>query len=120
MYELTFRIILFLVDNEITMMAWESLIRLMRRITSTFECSSAERCALAYVTELQSCCGFLRSKSLSEFLSPTASKLRQSLSNAVQPAESSQNWNNAFMTQCLDNPRRKVGGFKKLLLEYDN
>lgn len=97
-----------LVDTESTNLAWDNLTRLMRRLTSNVECTSAERCTLAYLTELQACCGLLRSKNITEYLTPTASKLRQSLCSPVQPAESSHEWNNAFMTQCLDNPRRKV------------
>ncbi|ODN03528.1 Mediator of RNA polymerase II transcription subunit 12-like protein, partial [Orchesella cincta] len=96
------------VDTESTSAGWENLTRLMRRLSSNVECTSAERCTLAYLTELQACCGLLRSKNLTDYLTPTAAKLRQSLCSPVQPAESSHEWNNAFMTQCLDNPRRKV------------
>lgn len=91
------------------MMAWESLVGLLRRINSTHECSSAERCVLAYITELQSCCGFLRAKSVTEYLSPVAAKLRQSLCNDIRPADpSSHNWNQSFMTECLEFPKKKV------------
>jgi hypothetical protein len=103
-----------IVDSEVTTVAWENMVRLMRRINSTYDCSSAERCALAYITELQTCCGFLRSKNMSEYLSPVAAKLRQSLCSDIRPADpSSHNWNQSFMTQCLDFPRRKVNLFIK-------
>lgn len=100
----------FLVDGEMTMMAWESLVRLMRRINSAHECSSAERCVLAYITELQASVGFLRAKNVSEYLSPVAAKLRQSLCSDIRPSDpSSHNWSPSFMTGCLEFPKKKVG-----------
>lgn len=96
------------VDNELIMMTWDSLIRLLKRLNNPLECTSAERCSIAYLMELQSCCYFLRSKSLSELLTPLASKLKHLLGNQITPAITRHEWNNQFMTQCLDNPRRKV------------
>ena len=101
-----------LVDPEITTLAWESLCRLIRRLTSSTECTSAERCALAYITEMQSCCAYLRVKNSTEYLTSVAAKIRQSLCTPVQPSETAQKWNNSFMTPCLDNPRRKVNDIK--------
>lgn len=96
------------VDAENTLSVWESLVRYMRRLTSSCETTSADRCTVAYMMELQSSVGFLRTKVFADFMSPSALKLRQSLSSRVQTSKSSLTLDNGFMTQCLDNPKRKV------------
>ncbi|CAG7719777.1 unnamed protein product [Allacma fusca] len=97
-----------LLDPEMTIMAWDSLSRLIRRLASPSECTSAERCSLAYLGEMQSCCAYVKVKTSADYLTPVAIKIRQTIGTAVQPSETAHKWNNSFMTPCLDNPRRKV------------
>ena len=97
------------VDTELLTMAWDNLIKLTRRFTIPSDCTSAERCSLAFLTDLQASTWFLRSKSMADILTPVAAKLRTVLATPVNHVESNYEFDHSFMTQCLDNPRRKVG-----------
>lgn len=49
-----------LLSPEATATAFESLCRIVKHVTNPADCSSAERCILAYLYDLYSCCSFLK------------------------------------------------------------
>ena len=49
-----------LLSPESTAAAFESLCRIVKHVTNPADCSSAERCILAYLWDLYSCCSFLK------------------------------------------------------------
>ena len=49
-----------LLSSESTAAAFESLCRIVKHVTNPADCSSAERCILAYLWDLYSCCSFLK------------------------------------------------------------
>ena len=49
-----------LLSPELTATAFESLCRIVKHVTNPADCSSAERCILAYLYDLYSCSSFLK------------------------------------------------------------
>ncbi|ELW68002.1 Mediator of RNA polymerase II transcription subunit 12 [Tupaia chinensis] len=65
--------------------------------------SSAERCILAYLYDLYTCCSHLKSK-FGELFSDFCSKVKNTIYCNVEPSESNMRWAPEFMIDTLENP----------------
>lgn len=86
---------------------FKTLNKLMRHITNPSECTSAERCILAYLYDLNASCSILNPKSpTAEPLFITYSKIKETLFSQQKPVVTIHTYDETFMKEILDNPRR--------------
>lgn len=86
---------------------FEGLCRVVKHVTNPSECTSAEKCILTYLFDLYSSCLLLKSKPpATESFFNIYTKLKQTLTAAVQPIPASYFFNRTFMLEILMNPRR--------------
>lgn len=80
---------------------------MMRHVTNPSECTSAERCILAYLFDLYASCSMLKTKlPASEPFFVTYPKIKQTLFSQQQPVPIVHPYDENFMKEMLENPRR--------------
>uniref|UniRef100_A0A8C4SPH4 Mediator complex subunit 12 n=1 Tax=Erpetoichthys calabaricus TaxID=27687 RepID=A0A8C4SPH4_ERPCA len=67
------------------------------------DCSSAERCILAYLYDLYTSCSHLKSK-FGEIFSDFCSKVKNSIYCNIDPSDSNMLWDPEFMIDTIENP----------------
>lgn len=80
---------------------------MIRHVTNPSECTSAERCILAYLFDLYTSCGMLKAKiPASEPFFVAYPKIKQMLCAQQQPIATIHPYEEQFMKEILDSPRR--------------
>ncbi|XP_069844855.1 mediator of RNA polymerase II transcription subunit 12-like protein isoform X2 [Dipodomys merriami] len=85
-----------------TAQVFEGLCGVVKHVVNPSECSSPERCILAYLYDLYVSCSHLRSKFGDLF--SACSKVKQTIYNNVLPANSNLRWDPDFMLDFIENP----------------
>ncbi|KAH0624082.1 hypothetical protein JD844_007427 [Phrynosoma platyrhinos] len=75
----------------------------VKHVVNPSECSSPERCILAYLYDLYVSCSHLRSK-FGDLFSSACSKVKQTIYSNVQPSNSNLLWDPEFMLDFIENP----------------
>uniref|UniRef100_H3A096 Mediator complex subunit 12L n=1 Tax=Latimeria chalumnae TaxID=7897 RepID=H3A096_LATCH len=86
-----------------TAQAFEGLCGVVKHVVNPSECSSPERCILAYLYDLYVSCSHLRSK-FGDLFSSACSKVKQTIYSNVQPSNSNLLWDPEFMMDFIENP----------------
>ncbi|XP_070322681.1 mediator of RNA polymerase II transcription subunit 12-like protein isoform X7 [Odocoileus virginianus] len=86
-----------------TAQVFEGLCGVVKHVVNPSECSSPERCILAYLYDLYVSCSHLRSK-FGDLFSSACSKVKQTIYNNVIPANSNLRWDPDFMMDFIENP----------------
>ncbi|XP_053693573.1 mediator of RNA polymerase II transcription subunit 12 [Sabethes cyaneus] len=95
-----------LLSAEQTTAIFEGLCRIVKHVTNPSDCSSAERCILAYLYDLYSACSSLKTRSQQEPFHNAYPKIKQALYAPLQPTPSAHTYNPQFMVDVITNPRR--------------
>ncbi|XP_071503303.1 mediator of RNA polymerase II transcription subunit 12-like protein [Diadema antillarum] len=95
-----------LVFPEQTAIVFELLCGVVKHVSNVTNCTSAERCILAYLYDLYTSCSHLKSK-FSDLFSSVANKVKQALYTSIQPSESNLMWNQNFMQEFIENPKSR-------------
>lgn len=95
------------VSSEQTSSVFEGLCKVVKHVTNPGDCSSAERCILAYLFDLYSSCSLLKTKPQSnEPFHNAYPKIKHALYAPVQPVSSIHAANPQFMIDVFANPKR--------------
>ncbi|XP_045150934.1 mediator of RNA polymerase II transcription subunit 12-like protein [Echinops telfairi] len=86
-----------------TAQVFEGLCGVVKHVANPSECSSPERCILAYLYDLYVSCSHLRSK-FGDLFSSACSKVKQTIYTNVMPANSNLRWDPDFMLDFIENP----------------
>ncbi|XP_009072261.1 PREDICTED: mediator of RNA polymerase II transcription subunit 12-like protein [Acanthisitta chloris] len=92
-----------ILSSEQTAQVFEGLCGVVKHVVNPSECSSPERCILAYLYDLYVSCSHLRSK-FGDLFSSACSKVKQTIYSNVQPSNSNLLWDPEFMLDFLENP----------------
>lgn len=98
-----------LLSPEQTVSVFEGLCRIIKHVNNPTECSSAERCILAYLSDLYESCLILRSKDQEpEFFQQMShiKKLKDIFNQPEQLGMVPQSYNPQFMQEFLASPKR--------------
>ncbi|KAM5165397.1 mediator of RNA polymerase II transcription subunit 12-like protein [Mantella aurantiaca] len=85
-----------------TAQVFEGLCGVVKHVVNPSECSSPERCILAYLYDLYMSCSHIRSK-FGDLFSSACSKVKQTIYNNVQPSNSNALWDPDFMVDFIEN-----------------
>ncbi|XP_039343228.1 mediator of RNA polymerase II transcription subunit 12-like protein isoform X2 [Mauremys reevesii] len=91
-----------ILNPEQTAQVFEGLCGVVKHVVNPSECSSPERCILAYLYDLYVSCSHLRSKFGDLF--SACSKVKQTIYSNVQPSNSNLLWDPEFMLDFIENP----------------
>uniref|UniRef100_A0A803TYP2 Mediator complex subunit Med12 domain-containing protein n=1 Tax=Anolis carolinensis TaxID=28377 RepID=A0A803TYP2_ANOCA len=86
-----------------TAQVFEGLCAVVKHVVNPSECSSPERCVLAYLYDLYVSCSYLRSR-FGDLFSSACSKVKQTIYSNVQPSNSNLLWDPEFMLDFIENP----------------
>uniref|UniRef100_A0A8C8SFF5 Mediator complex subunit 12L n=1 Tax=Pelusios castaneus TaxID=367368 RepID=A0A8C8SFF5_9SAUR len=92
-----------ILNPEQTAHVFEGLCGVVKHVVNPSECSSPERCILAYLYDLYVSCSHLRSK-FGDLFSSACSKVKQTIYSNVQPSNSNLLWDPEFMLDFIENP----------------
>ncbi|NWU18109.1 MD12L protein, partial [Cephalopterus ornatus] len=92
-----------ILSSEQTAQVFEGLCGVVKHVVNPSECSSPERCILAYLYDLYVSCSHLRSK-FGDLFSSACSKVKQTIYSNIQPSNSNLLWDPEFMLDFLENP----------------
>ncbi|KAM4040632.1 mediator of RNA polymerase II transcription subunit 12-like protein isoform 2-T4 [Anomaloglossus baeobatrachus] len=92
-----------ILNSEQTAQVFEGLCGVVKHVVNPSECSSPERCILAYLYDLYVSCSHLRSK-FGDLFSSACSKVKQTIYSSVQPSNSNVLWDPDFMSDFIENP----------------
>ena len=96
-----------LLSADQTSAVFEGLCKIVKHVTNPSDCSSAERCILAYLYDLYSACSLLKSKPTQEPFHNAYPKIKQALYTSQPPNPSTHcQYNSNFMMDVLTNPKR--------------
>lgn len=96
-----------LLSSEQTIAIFEGLCRIVKHVTNPSDCSSAERCILAYLYDLYSACASLKTRPQQEQAFNNAyPKIKQALYTPLQPSPSAHLYNPQFMADVINSPKR--------------
>lgn len=96
-----------LVSPEQTSSVFEGLCKVVKHVTNPGDCSSAERCILAYLFDLYSSCSLLKAKPHpTEPFHNAYPKIKQALYAQMVLAATAHPYNMMFMSDVFANPRR--------------
>ncbi|EGV96700.1 Mediator of RNA polymerase II transcription subunit 12-like protein, partial [Cricetulus griseus] len=96
-----------------TAQVFEGLCGVVKHVVNPSECSSPERCILAYLYDLYVSCSHLRSK-FGDLFSSACSKVKQTIYNNVMPANSNLRWDPDFMMDFIENPSARSINYSML------
>ncbi|XP_071839285.1 mediator of RNA polymerase II transcription subunit 12-like protein isoform X3 [Apostichopus japonicus] len=85
---------------------FELLCGVVKHVNNVTNCTSAERCILAYLYDLYMSCSFLKVK-FSDMFSSVASKVKEQQTTNIQPSESNLKWNENYMQEYIANPKSR-------------
>ncbi|NWS20748.1 MD12L protein, partial [Pachyramphus minor] len=92
-----------ILSSEQTAQVFEGLCGVVKHVVNPSECSSPERCILAYLYDLYMSCSHLRSK-FGDLFSSACSKVKQTIYSNIQPSNSNLLWDPEFMLDFLEKP----------------
>ncbi|XP_075717612.1 mediator of RNA polymerase II transcription subunit 12-like protein [Rhinoderma darwinii] len=92
-----------ILNSDQTAQVFEGLCGVVKHVVNPSECSSPERCILAYLYDLYVSCSHLRSK-FGDLFSSACSKVKQTIYSSVQPSNSNVLWDPDFMADFIENP----------------
>ncbi|XP_075058072.1 mediator of RNA polymerase II transcription subunit 12-like protein isoform X3 [Mixophyes fleayi] len=92
-----------ILNSEQTAQVFQGLCGVVKHVVNPSECSSPERCILAYLYDLYMSCSHLRSK-FGDLFSSACSKVKQTIYSNVQPSNSNVLWDPDFMADFIENP----------------
>ncbi|XP_063298596.1 mediator of RNA polymerase II transcription subunit 12-like protein [Pelobates fuscus] len=92
-----------ILNPEQTAQVFEGLCGVVKHVVNPSDCSSPERCILAYLYDLYVSCSHLRSK-FGDLFSSACSKVKQTIYSNVQPSNSNVLWDPEFMSDFIENP----------------
>ncbi|XP_056005371.1 mediator of RNA polymerase II transcription subunit 12-like protein isoform X2 [Ostrea edulis] len=96
-----------LVSRDLTITAFEWLISVVRKIYNPSDCSSSERCILAYLYDAYSSCSYLREKFCDMFSNPYR-KMKMTLYATITPSASNKLWDPGFMVNFMNQTNIKI------------
>uniref|UniRef100_A0A8C9PYV4 Mediator complex subunit 12L n=1 Tax=Spermophilus dauricus TaxID=99837 RepID=A0A8C9PYV4_SPEDA len=102
-----------ILNPEQTAQVFEGLCGVVKHVVNPSECSSPERCILAYLYDLYVSCSHLRSK-FGDLFSSACSKVKQTIYNNVMPANSNLRWDPDFMMDFIENPSARSINYSML------
>lgn len=95
------------VSPDQTSAVFEGLCKVVKHVTNPGDCSSAERCILAYLFDLYSSCSLLKTKPQpTEPFHNAYPKIKQALYAPLQPVATAHPYNMMFMVDQITNPKR--------------
>ncbi|XP_052783955.1 mediator of RNA polymerase II transcription subunit 12-like protein isoform X1 [Mya arenaria] len=89
-----------LVSEDLTLKAFKGLIGVVKHVCNPADCTSAERCILAYLYDVYTSCSYLKNK-FQEMFSNAYSKIRVTLYADIKPSASNLMWDPSFMIDFL-------------------
>ncbi|KAM8953143.1 mediator of RNA polymerase II transcription subunit 12-like protein [Pelodytes ibericus] len=92
-----------ILNSDQTAQVFEGLCGVVKHVVNPSDCSSSERCILAYLYDLYVSCSHLRSK-FGDLFSSACSKVKQTIYSNVQPSNSNVLWDPEFMSDFIENP----------------
>ncbi|XP_064639525.1 mediator of RNA polymerase II transcription subunit 12-like protein isoform X2 [Lineus longissimus] len=95
-----------LASHEQTASAFEGLCGVVKHVGNPSDCTSAERCILAYLYDLYTSCSYLKAK-FSEIFGGACAKVKQTLYASITPSASNLLWDPAFMIDLIDNAKSR-------------
>lgn len=95
-----------LLSPEQTTAVFEGLCKVVKHVSNPSDCSSAERCILAYLYELYLACSILKTKPPSEPFHNAYPKIKQTIYAPIKLTPNPQPFNPQFMADILANPKR--------------
>ncbi|XP_034328936.1 mediator of RNA polymerase II transcription subunit 12-like protein isoform X5 [Magallana gigas] len=96
-----------LVSPELTVVAFEGLISVVRKICNPSDCSSSERCILAYLYDAYTSCNYLKDKFCDMFSNPYR-KMKMTLYATITPSASNKLWDPCFMVDFMQQTNIKI------------
>lgn len=84
---------------------FDLLCKVVKHVSNPSDCSSAERCVLAHLFDLYSCCSLLKTNGVEPF-SNAYPKIRTALYRDLTPTPSNHVYNSQFMVDVFNSPRR--------------
>lgn len=95
-----------LLSPEQTTAIFEGLCKVVKHVSNPSDCTSAERCILAYLYDLYLACSILRTKPPSEPFHNAYPKIKQTIYAPIKLSPTPQQYNPQFMAEVLANPKR--------------
>lgn len=95
-----------LLSPEQTTAVFEGLCKVVKHVSNPSDCTSAERCILAYLYDLYCACSILKTKPPSEPFHNAYPKIKQTIYAPIKLSPISQQYNPQFMSEILTNPKR--------------
>uniref|UniRef100_A0A4W3I9L6 Mediator complex subunit 12 n=1 Tax=Callorhinchus milii TaxID=7868 RepID=A0A4W3I9L6_CALMI len=86
-----------------TAQVFEGLCGVVKHGVNPADCSSAERCILAYLYDLYTSCSHLKSK-FGELFGDACSKVKNTIYSNIDPSDSNMLWEPEFMIDAIENP----------------
>lgn len=91
---------------EQTLAVFEGLCKVVKNVNNVADCSSAERCILAYLLDLYSSCSMLKTKTHATEPFQHAYNKIKALFAPLQPMAATHSYNMHFLVEVFQNPRR--------------
>lgn len=95
-----------LLSPEQTTAVFEGLCKVVKHVSNPSDCTSAERCILAYLYDIYLACSILRTKPPSEPFHNAYPKIKQTIYAPIKLSPTPQQYNPQFMSEILSNPKR--------------
>uniref|UniRef100_H2L5A8 Mediator complex subunit 12 n=1 Tax=Oryzias latipes TaxID=8090 RepID=H2L5A8_ORYLA len=92
-----------ILNPEQTAQVFDGLQIVVKLVVNPADCSSAERCILAYLYDLYTSCSHLKNK-FGEIISELCSKVKNSIYCNIDPSDSNMLWDPGFMLEAIANP----------------
>lgn len=89
-----------------TTAVFEGLCKVVKHVTNPSDCSSAERCILAYLYDVYLSCALLKKTQSTEPFHNAHPKIKQAYNAPIQVLLEKQVYNEQFMVELLANPKR--------------
>jgi mediator of RNA polymerase II transcription subunit 12 len=95
-----------LLSPDQTTAVFEGLCKVVKHVSNPSDCTSAERCILAYLYDLYLACSILLKKPPSEPFHNAYPKIKQTIYAPIKLSQIPQQYNPQFMSDVLANPKR--------------
>ncbi|XP_078403088.1 mediator of RNA polymerase II transcription subunit 12 isoform X3 [Cetorhinus maximus] len=92
-----------ILNSDQTAQVFEGLCGVVKHGVNPADCSSAERCILAYLYDLYTSCSHLKSK-FGELFGDACSKVKNTIYSNIDPSDSNMLWEPEFMIDAIENP----------------
>ncbi|KAI8498739.1 Mediator of RNA polymerase II transcription subunit 12-like protein, partial [Branchiostoma belcheri] len=96
-----------LVDQQRSVTVFEGLCSVVKHVGNPSDCSSPERCILAYLYDLYTSSSHLKQR-FGDVFSSACSRVKNTVFVSIQPSASNLLWNPDFMLDIVENPRINI------------